>query len=167
MSKEWANISYANDPIIATYSDDDNGNDEESGAATSSPPLGMVWSSYAKRITPAEFNVPKPVIIALQASDQLVSHARNLEAKYGSRHGMRYVIEFFDQLLRAARFATCSAILEDLEPDSESVSFLVAVLSVTFPARRRIHARGHFFRRVRISLERRGLLEDGLLNGLE
>lgn len=72
-----------------------------------------------------------------------------------------------DALLRHGKFALLDSVLVDLSVDSMSAEILIALLTATLPAKSKLASRREFFQRVSESLARRGILEQGLLSGLE
>lgn len=79
----------------------------------------------------------------------------------------RKITFLLDDALHEGAFKAVDSALDTLDVDKSSPYLLVSVLSSTIPARKRLHNRASFFARVERSLEKRNLLEPGVLDGLE
>lgn len=77
------------------------------------------------------------------------------------------VTVFLNDVLREGHFQLIDAAMESFEIEKASPSLLISILSSTIPARPQLPSRQLFFERVQTSLERRGKLKPGLLDGLQ
>lgn len=75
--------------------------------------------------------------------------------------------DLLDDMLASGRFSEVDDMLNSLQPENLTVAEMLAVLTVTLPARGRLKHRWHFFEAVEDEMLRRKEYEDGLLRGLE
>ena len=100
------------------------------------------------------------------AHADLVERARTLEHFGDSATALDLVYDCIDDLLYADRFSLVACCLLEVEVDTCSVDILLALLTSTLPAKRKIGTRAEFTRRVEAELLRRGEDVAQLLAGL-
>ncbi len=96
----------------------------------------------------------------------LVERARTLERLGDSAAALDLVYDCIDDLLYADQFSLVACYLLEVDVGSCSVDILLALLTSTLPAKRKIGARAEFTRRIESELQRRGEDVTGLLAGL-
>lgn len=107
------------------------------------------------------------IALARQRTGDFVAQARKLEADGYSESALDLIYETIDEMLRSGRFAWCDAMLNEVDVDECSLDVLLALLTATSPAASKLSTRASFYSRVKVSLQERGVLEPGLLDGLE
>ncbi|MCI0643158.1 MAG: hypothetical protein L0Y72_18240 [Gemmataceae bacterium] len=96
-----------------------------------------------------------------------VTYANKLDRAGHNDASLDLIYDSVDELLRASQFEECNEILKGIEVESCSIDVLLAILTATAPARSQLKSRDQFFQLVKSFVERRGLQEPGLLDGLE
>ncbi|HQZ66689.1 MAG TPA: hypothetical protein PLY87_16470 [Planctomycetaceae bacterium] len=72
-----------------------------------------------------------------------------------------------DEMLLAGEFVALDSIIEGLDVEQLSVDVLLAVLTITLPAKDKLTTRNEFFECVKRTLKDRGEYMEGLLTGLQ
>jgi hypothetical protein len=93
--------------------------------------------------------------------------AIDLDARGLVHRALDVLLLGMDEALRAGRFAECDQILLAADCGCISSTLLVALLSMTVPAERRLTARAEFFRRAWHELTIRGRPAAKLIGALE
>lgn len=108
----------------------------------------------------------KPMRVIYQAQHHPWDHV--LAFDHENSFMAQYQITFLlDEAFNKGEFAQVDAALASLDVDRASPALLISILSSTIPAKAVLNNRASLFDRVQQSLERRGKLEPGLLDGLQ
>jgi hypothetical protein len=77
------------------------------------------------------------------------------------------VYDWVDERLLAGEFDTVNNWLKEIVCEKNSVTFLLAALTTTLPAKSKLEYRPAFYNAVKSDIERRGEMQEALLIGLE
>lgn len=100
------------------------------------------------------------------ASTGFVFEAQRLAEQGQIDEALDLIYEQADEMLLAGEFSALNEILMPLCGASLSVDVLLAILTITLPAKSRLPARSAFYHAVEQQLHERGELREGLLTGL-
>ena len=103
---------------------------------------------------------------APRPTDFLV-HADRLDKHGKTDTALDIIYDQIDEMLRAGKFADVNDCLRNVATDNHSVHILLALLTITLAAKRKLPDRAAFYARTVATLKSRGELEDGLLIGLD
>jgi hypothetical protein len=136
--------------------------------------LRLLRNSRGQKRTPAEFAETLQALAAQfltmtvpAVSESLVTRAQGLVEQGSVDEALDVIYEGIDDLLLAGSFDQVDQLLRDISEDGVSSDVLVALLTVTLPAKSKLPSRADFYSRVERTLSVRSELEDGLLSGLE
>ena len=77
------------------------------------------------------------------------------------------IYERADEMLLAGEFSPLNKIISDLSVDNLTIDVLLAVLTISLPAKSKLPARSSFYLSVKQKLLERGEFREGLLTGLQ
>jgi hypothetical protein len=97
----------------------------------------------------------------------ILDHAQLLVSHGQTDTALDLVFDRFDEMLLAGDFNRVDQILAESRPENLSVDLLVGVLTVTLAAKNQLNSRFEFCERVKLALQNRGEVQEGLLIGLE
>ncbi len=97
----------------------------------------------------------------------LVDRAQELAEGGHVDAALDLLFDYFDELLLAGSFAEVATLLDQIEPSNLATPLLLAILTVTLPARDKLVARRAWFAKVERTLGDRGEAVKELLAGLE
>ena len=95
-----------------------------------------------------------------------INQARELIDNGFIDEALDVVYDKLDMLLNQHRWTDCIEILHIINPVTDNVHLLLAVLTLTYPAKQYLPEREKFFLKVESYLHSRGEYEQGLLDGL-
>lgn len=138
--------------------------------------MRSTWSSASTQIS-SPSKVRWRVVSARTSDDSLIDcredrlrfirQLMRLEHRRQPRAASDLIVDFFDDHFEVGDFVLCDLVLRDItEIDTSLFSdiVLVALLAVTFPARRRLHSRTRLFNRIHRELaDRHGDEEASLM----
>lgn len=101
-----------------------------------------------------------------RASD-ILEQAIRLSVLNQSDLALDIIYDRFDEMLLAGKFSELDAFLGTASIDTLPTVLILAVLTVTLPAKRQLKSRPEFFERARVALVERLEFRDELLIGLE
>jgi hypothetical protein len=101
------------------------------------------------------------------AVEDFLDRARRLDALGRTDSALDVVYNYIDEMLLAGKFSEVDDRLSSTECDEYSVDLLLALLTITFAAKRHLPHRQRFYAQVEQSIRAKGEWEEGLLYGLE
>ena len=135
----------------------------EEAAALSGQPVAAFTVSAA---IDAARRMVKGQAVHADAADFL-ARADRLDKLGKTDTALDIIYDQVDEMLLAGRFEDVNRCLRDVKTDSYSVHVLLALLTITLAAKRKLPDRAGFYVRAADTLSMRGELEEGLLVGLD
>jgi len=103
----------------------------------------------------------------LSLVEDFLDRARRLDELGRIDSALDVVYNYIDEMLLAGKFSELDDRLSSTECDEYSVDLLLALLTITYAAKRHLPHRQRFYAQVEQSIRAKGEWEEGLLYGLE
>jgi hypothetical protein len=109
---------------------------------------------------PSRFNLSRPEGCFVVAAQKLADQG-NVDS------ALDHIFDQADSLLLAGEFTALNEVIAGLDAERLSIDVLLAVLTISLPAKSKLPARSGFYCAVERLLRERGEFRDGLLSGLQ